>query len=259
MRENMSELLFLGTGAHDWSSPNEDGFFRRYSAALVNDDLMIDCGKYVFDFAQSVNRNDLYDNVTDLIITHQHDDHFCRDTVLKLAQNRKLRVGCDGNIQRQIGDHPNIEFVHFEQYEWYDMGRYKIMPLLSNHDVIVSGDARAFHYIVETPDGKKLFYGLDGAWYLRPSWSKMQKHRFDVMVLDCAVGDMHDWRIFEHNTIPMLRMMTREIRERNMLTDDGRIFVSHMAKTLHKSHEDTQSILKEIDVIAAYDGMKVVF
>ncbi len=257
--DKMAELLFLGTGAHDWGSPNEDGFFRRHSAAMVNDDLVIDCGKYLFDFAESINRSDLYDNVTDLIITHQHDDHFYRDTVLRLARDHKLRVGCDGNIQRQIGEHQNIEFIHFEQYKWYEMGRCKVMPLLSNHDIIIDGDARAFHYIIETPDGKKLFYGLDGAWYLRPSWAVMQKHRFDVMVLDCAVGDKHDWRIFEHNTIPMLRMMTREIRERRMLADSGRIFASHLAKTLHTSHEDTTNILNKIDVITAYDGLKVVF
>lgn len=247
----------MGTGAHDWGSPNKDGFFRRYAAALLNRELMIDCGKYVYRFAESVNKKDLYDNVTDLIITHQHDDHFCRDTVLRLAERGKLRVGCDGNIQRQIGEHTNIEFIHFEQYEWYNMGNYRVMPLLANHDVIVKGDARAFHYIIETQDGKKVFYGLDGAWYLRPSWAEMKKHRFDAMVLDCAVGDMHDWRIFEHNTIPMLRMMTREIRERNMLAENGVIIASHLAQGLHGSHEETKNILDKLNIITAYDGMCV--
>ena len=59
-------LLFLGTGAADWKMEHKETYpdFRRYSAALVNDDLLIDCGPHIFDFAESIGRPDLYDGVT---------------------------------------------------------------------------------------------------------------------------------------------------------------------------------------------------
>ncbi len=257
MEIKMAELLFLGTGAADWKLEEKDGFFRRNSAALIDRTLMLDCGSHIFDYAEASGDTALYSGVTDVIITHNHFDHFCRDSVLRLAQNQKIRVGCSGEIMNIIGGNPNIEFVVFTPFEEQNMGKYKIIPLLANHSVIYSGDACAFHYIIETPDAKKIFYGLDGAWFLRPSWEVMKLHRFDVMVLDCTVGDSDDWRMFEHNTIPMLRAMINEIRNRNMLAEHGKIIASHMAKALHVSHEDTAEILKRIDVLTAYDGMKI--
>ncbi len=37
------ELLFLGTGAADWNGPEADGSLRRFSCALVNGHILIDC------------------------------------------------------------------------------------------------------------------------------------------------------------------------------------------------------------------------
>ena len=125
--------------------------------------------------------------------------------------------------------------------------------------MVVDGDACAFHYIINTPHGKKIFYGLDGAWFLRPSWEEMKKHKFDIMVFDCTVGDSVDWRLFEHNTIPMLRMMVEGIKMTDILEDNGLLVASHLARTLHDSHEETTQILQEINMLTAYDGMKLKF
>lgn len=255
----MDEILFLGTGAADWIIENKNDFFRRYSAALINCEFMVDCGEHIFDFAKSINKDDLYTNVTDIIITHNHADHFCKESVVKLAENKKIRVGCDKQIRDIIGEHPNIEFVLFTPFEAKKMGKYEVIPLLANHQMVISGDACAFHYIITTSDNKKIFYGLDGAWFLRPSWEVMKKYKFNLMVFDCTVGDRDDWRLFEHNTIPMLRIMIEGIKTADILDDNGMLVASHLARTLHSSHEETKKILEEIDMITAHDGMKLVF
>lgn len=254
----MSEILFLGTGAADWFKEEND-FYRRHSAALLNGELMLDCGEHIFDFAKSFGNEKLYDTVTDILITHSHRDHFRPESVLKLAENKKIRVGCDRVIMSEIGEHPNIEFVVFKPFETKLMGKYEVTPLLANHQIVIDGDACAFHYIIKTPDGKKVFYGLDGAWFLRPSWEEMKKHKFDVMVLDCTVGDSNDWRLCEHNTVPMLRMLVEGIHMENMIAENGVIVASHLARTLHKPHEETKEILKKAGMLTAYDGMKLVF
>lgn len=87
----------------------------------------------------------------------------------------------------------------------------------------------------------------------------MKRHRFDAMVFDCTVGDMDDWRLFEHNTIPMLRMMIKEIRHRDMVKENGVLIASHLARTLHGTQEQTQESLKPLDMLVAYDGMKISF
>lgn len=255
----MNEILFLGTGAADWNISDKGEFFRRNSAALVNNDLMIDCGEHIFDFADDFADEGLYDRVENIIITHNHSDHFSKESVLKLSEKHKIKVGCDEKIASLIGEHKNIEFEIFKPFSEKTMGNHKIIPLLANHDIVADGKSYAFHYIIETKDGKKLFYGLDGAWFLRPSWEEMKKHKFDVMVFDCTVGDFHDWRIFEHNTIPMLREMTKEISAQNMLKEKGSLIASHFARTLHISHSDTKEILDKINVMTAYDGFKAEF
>ena len=255
----MDTFLFLGTGAADWAIQDRDktDYFRRNSAALLNKDLMLDCGAHIFDFAESYGNPNLYDGVTDILITHDHSDHFQEDSVLRLAEKQKIRVVCDGAARKRIGEHPNITYLRLSLYKRKRVGRYDVTPVLANHDVVITRDRRAVHYIIETPEGKTIFYGLDGAWFLRPTWETMLKHKFDLMVFDCTVGDSDDWRLFEHNTIPMLRKMVDGIRERDLLKDDGKLVASHMARTLHESHEDTEACLKGLSMLTAYDGMNL--
>lgn len=254
----MNEFVFLGTGAADWSLEHKSGFFRRNSAALLNRELMIDCGCHIFDFAESEGDVGMYDNVTDVVITHSHGDHFCKSSISAIAEKQKIRLGCDRHIMRVVGEHKNIEFVLFEPFETKKMGKYTVTPLLANHHVVCKDDEFAFHYIIRTENGKTIFYGLDGAWFLRPTWEIMKKHKFDLMVLDCTVGDKSDWRLFEHNTIPMLRMMTEGIRNEGILAEGGVAVASHLARTLHESHEKTTQILSRLGMLTAYDGMKLV-
>lgn len=255
----MSEILFLGTGAADWDINEKSGFFRRNSAALLNNDLMIDCGAHIFDFAEDFADGTLYDGVTDIMITHNHSDHFNKESVLTLAKKRKIRVLGDAQIEEALAGAENIEFIRAVPYAEQKLGRYSVIPMLANHDIVADGDKFALHYIIKTPDGKTLFYGCDGAWLLRPTWNKMLEYKFDLMVFDCTVGDSDDWRLFEHNTIPMLRTMLKEVREKEMIKAGGKAIASHLARTLHVSHEETVKILEKLDMLTAFDGMKTEF
>ncbi len=255
----MDQLLFLGTGAADWKMEHKltHADFRRCCAALVNDDLLIDCGPHILDFSESCGEIGLYDHVTDILITHGHSDHFRAETVLQLAEKQKIRLYCDRFTRDKVGAHENITFVSLSPYKRRRVGRYLVTPLLANHDEVITRTKKAYHYIIRTPEGKEIFYGLDGAWFLRPSWKEMLCHTYDLMIFDCTVGDSDDWRLFEHNTIPMLRKMTAEIKEKNLLREGGKLVASHMARTLHGSHEDTARVLKEMDMMAAYDGLRL--
>ena len=255
--EQTDTLLFLGSGAADWNLEDRDGFFRRHAAALLNGTTLLDCGAHIWDFTETW--QGALDGVTDVLVTHDHDDHFHLPSLLCLAEKRKLRVACDGYLRAKIGAHPNIAFVHMQPFVPFHMGRYKVTPLLANHDVVLAGERMACHYILETPNKKTVFYGLDGAWFLRPSWEEMRRHTFDLMVLDCTVGDREDWRIFEHNTIPMLRIMVKQIEEAHLLRKNGQIVASHFSRLLCGTHEETARTLEQFRVRAAFDSMRIHF
>lgn len=258
----MNELLFLGTGAADWlieESGEENKEIRRNSSALINGELMLDCGPHVFHYQKYVGGEDLFDKVKYLLITHDHSDHMNPDNIRALADHHPMTVICDEYTQQEVGTHPGITYLTNKPYERIQAEQYQILPILANHDVVTMGNRQAVHYIITMPDGKNLFYGLDGAWFLRPSWETMKEYHFDVMVLDCTVGDSPDWRLFEHNTIPMLRTMIEEIRRIGMLAPGGHLVASHLARTLHLDHASTAAILDKEGMETAYDGLKMRF
>lgn len=253
----MSQIIFLGTGAADWEIENKGDFFRRNSSVLINHNLIVDCGPHIFDYRECFGDDVLYDNVTDVLITHAHSDHFSKASLLRLSQNQKLRVWGDGQIGREVSDCENVEFTALEPHKEVKFGDYTVLPLLANHHIVTNGDCCAFHYIIKTKDDKTIFYGLDGAWLLCSTWNEMKNHQFDAMIFDCTVGDGDDWRLFEHNTIPMLRKMTKEILERKMLKESGVFVASHLARTLHTSHEETEKLLKKSNILTAFDSMEL--
>ena len=257
MGKENDTLLFLGTGAADWSQPDKDVFYRRSAAALLNGSVLLDCGPAIREIAET--DPDALSGVTDVLLTHDHDDHLDVPALLTLCASRRIRVACDGFARTRIGAHPAIEYVPVVPFVPFFTGGFAVTPVTANHDTVQSGTRQACHYILRTPDGKTVFYGLDGAWFLRPSWEEMLRHKFDVMVLDCTVGDRDDWRMFEHNTIPMLRMMTREIEAQKLLAPGGKIVASHFSRTLHAPPDETERILGAFHVRAAYDGMQIRF
>ena len=254
----MNTLTFLGTGAADWDIAERDGFFRRNSSALLDNKILLDAGAHVFDYLACENCPDLLNGVSLVLVTHDHEDHVDFYTLRRLAEHHPFSLAADEELFEQLGDVPGITPVLLPLYEESEFMGYRITPVLANHDVVLAEKRRAVHYIVTTPEGKTLFYGLDGAWLLRPTWEEMKKHRFDLMVFDCTVGDSDDWRLFEHNTIPMLRKITDEIRRLGMIKNEGKLVASHLARTLHLDHEATAEILKELSMLTAYDGLSIV-
>ncbi|MBE6650561.1 MAG: hypothetical protein E7613_04530 [Ruminococcaceae bacterium] len=248
----MNSILFLGTGAADWNinDRKEGEFFRRNSSTLINRDLLVDPGAHIFDYAEK-NDSAILDGVKYVLVTHNHGDHVNADSVKRLAKNCNITVFCSNPVRERIGDTPNVTFITPEIYKSVTLGTYTVLPLLANHDDVLN----SFHYIIKTADGKEIFYGLDGAWFLRPTWEEMKAHRFDMAILDCTVGDFDDWRLFEHNTVPMLRKMTAEMKRLEMMKENGVMVASHLARTLHPSHEECVEIFAALDMVTAFDGM----
>jgi len=111
------------------------------------------------------------------------------------------------------------------------------------------------HFIFELGE-RKLFYGCDGGWLLNATYNYMKKQAFDLMVLDCTVGDyVGDFRLGEHNSIPMIRLMLPSFKTTGITTEKTVIYLSHIAPSLHAPHADTVRIAREIGCLVAYDGL----
>ena len=147
----------------------------------------------------------------------------------------------------------NVAVKRMKKFEPYELSeKIKITGLLANHDP----ESAPQHLLFEK-NGKKFFYGCDGAWMMTKTFNYLMDSRLDAMVLDATVGDYEgDYRMAEHNSIPMIRMMLPSLKAKDIITDKTKIYLSHIAPRLHKSHDETVRIVKKDGLTVAFDGME---
>ncbi len=257
------KLTFLGTGAADWdiNAYTEGAPHRRFSSALVNDDLLIDPGPHIFHFCETNACPDLLDGVKNIIVTHSHADHFNPANVARLCVGRDCTLwgdeACHRKLMMALGHEAaaGINFIETRPGRAYTMGDYAVTPLRSNHATDDPEETTRL-YLVEK-EGRILYYGCDSAWIPTTAWNVIKEKPVNAMVLECTCGETarNDWRIFEHNTLEMLELMLATFRKYNYFADDVKYYASHLAHTLHTDHESTARVLADMGVTMAYDGL----
>jgi len=255
-----NKLLFLGTGAGDWliERRGNSKFWRRYCSVLINDDLLIDPGPHIYDFSSSIADPELYSDVKNVLVSHRHADHFSNESLTKLSEKNKVNLFCDDFTFLHLDDKNIVNRIKPVLFEKIALGDYFITALPSNHAREING-AEPYHFIIETKDEKTLFYGLDGSGFTSSEWEEMKRHKFDIMILDSTIGFRKDERVFEHNDLSMLKILTNEIYEEGLLKDGGTIFASHFSKKLMPPHLITEKILNNMGVAHTYDGLEINF
>ena len=252
-------LLFLGTCACDFSPKLQTEFkdsfdfdARRSSSALLNGKFLIDCGYHCLDSLRIAGVD--AGQITDVLITHLHKDHFLVSNVERLAKGRKTPLRLWVRSDAELPHIENVEVRKMDKKQTYDLGEgMTVKGLLANHDETVSPQ----HFVFEK-NGKRFFYGCDGAWFLHETYYALRNTDLSLMVLDCTCGDYEgDYRMGEHNTIPMLRAMLPSLKTWGVIGENTKTYVSHLAPSLHKPHAETVKIMKELDVKVAYDGLSV--
>ena len=251
------ELLFLGTGAADWpqNQPVEATDIRRMTSTLLDDSTLIDCGPDAYGYYCYLGKDP--SKITDVILSHSHGDHINFGELKKFAEaSGHIRFWCDVVAKAKV-DAQNIdgvEAIAVTPYEEVEINGYKVMPLVANH-FEGETDEKPLHYIIEK-DGKKLFYGCDGAMFLGRTWLILRSAKLDCVILDCTSGDFIDHlRFGTHNSIPMVKLIVQAMRERKVLGENSKVVASHLARTLHTSHAETAELLAKDNIITAYDGM----
>ena len=254
------KYTFLGTGAADFSPLLEreladrlDKNARRSASMLLDEELLIDCGPHTCHAAELLGVDRA--NIRNLLITHIHADHFSPASVRNLAEGQEaLHVWhCEGAPMPEL---PGVVYHPLRPFETYDVGRYRVTALPANHTGF------PVHYSIVEPAGrgereKKLFYGCDGAWFLNETFYKLWNQHYDVFILDGTVGDkLGDFRLAEHNSIPMIRLMLPSLQRQGVFSPQVKIYLSHIARTLHASHDELAALLKKDGLLAAYDGLK---
>lgn len=251
-------LLFLGTCACDYSPKlkNEykncfDKDARRSSCALLDGQYLIDCGEHCLE-SMGIAGTQL-SAITDIFITHFHSDHYNPEHIKKVAEagDRTLRVWVRSDAV--VPEIPNVSWKYMEKGKEYEIGDFKVVGLLANHDECVYPQ----HLLFEKGD-KRFLYACDGAWFLNETYYRLKNVKLSLLVLDATCGDyLGDYRIGEHNTIPMIRLLLPSLKKWGAITEETKIYLSHLAPSLHKPHFETVELVKSDGLDVAYDGLEI--
>lgn len=217
------KLLFLGTGAADYSEKHREcSGYRRNSSALVDGTLLIDPGPCVLEALKTFGVD--ISKIRYMICTHAHKDHYHEATVAFLQK-------------------AGVQLIAFADGESQMLGDYTVTALPGNHSIHVQ------HFIVD--DGtSKLFYALDSAWLLYEEIQEIKAHGIDFAVLDGTIGFVRgDYRVFEHCSMDMIIAMRQ-----SLAPFVKRVCVSHMARTLHTDHPTLAQEMEKHGVETAFDG-----
>lgn len=238
------KIRFLGTGAADWHGVDERGELRRRTSTLFDDSLLIDLTEETLSVIPAQAR------VDDVFITHSHEDHFSPGAIAALHP-RRLYLHESWADEIHV---PGVQTIPLTVGQWTDAAGFSLLPMPSNHSTSRPRE-QTLHFLLRR-DNRFFLYATDGAWLLNRELKLMEGVRLSGMAIDATIGDGHegDYRIFEHNSLPMVRIMVDTLRATGMLLPDAPVFLTHLARTLHpgKAALD-RSILPPL--VACHDGM----
>lgn len=190
--------------------------------------------------------------ITDIFITHFHSDHYNAGHIGKIAKASKNGVRVWVRADAKTPDIEGVEWKYMQKGTPYSIDEnMTVTGLLANHDE----DFFPQHLLLEM-EGKKIFYALDGAWFLNETYYALKNAQLDLLVLDCTCGDYEgDYRIGEHNTIPMIRLMLPSLKRWGAIAQNTQVYVTHIAPSLHKPHDEIAEDFQKDGVGVAYDGL----
>ena len=252
------DITFLGTCARDFSPRLEgdlkdkfDKDARRSSSMMIDGCMLVDCGRHTLESLRIAGKDTR--QISDIFITHLHDDHYDAGNIAAIASGDRTPLRLWAREGANIPQIDGVELLYMKPFEKYCVREgMHIVGMPANHDP----NAYPQHFVIEI-DGKKIFYGCDGGWMLNETYNALRGALVDFWVFDATVGDYEgDFRAAEHNSIPMIKLLLPSLRTIGAIGESTVIYLSHIAPSLHLSHEQTVKIAEAFGAHVAYDGLQ---
>jgi phosphoribosyl 1,2-cyclic phosphate phosphodiesterase len=248
---------------------------RKRSSFLINDDFLIDLGPDVTTAAAECGVD--LTQVQYCLITHAHSDHFdashlsTRDPGYRAIDMPRLSLYASPASLRVMSemlkrecetadlfdpvslDGMNLEVHPIEPLQTYKAGEYEVKAFVSDHDPEVGSLIYAIRQGRAT-----VLYAVDSNQFSEEVWQGFRDHqlRFDVVIMDhtYGAGIIGDGR---HLNANQFYEHMRRLRSENLLTDNSRIFATHISHEGNPVHEELAEYAKKHGYEIAYDGLVI--
>ena len=253
------KLLFLGTGAAGSKNKYEyeiEDIRRRCASMLIDEHVLVDTPKQSFDYATKLGVDTSL--ITDVFLSHLHSDHYNKEAFLSWvnAAKGKINLWCGKRIVPALElseeELERINICPIEDMDEFDTAGMHVVALPANH-----AGVHALHYVFEK-DGKRLYYGLDGAWFTPREWRYLHGSglAFDAMILD-ATNTSHDpikyGNYGEHNNYLLLPIVVQTLRGSGVAGENTKLIADHIGS--HMKNVEAIDFVKSLGMIPAYDGL----
>jgi len=247
---------------------------RKRSAALINDDLLIDLGPDIMTASYLHGRP--LTRVRYCLQTHAHADHldtshflsrspgygvvgaprlhfYASPTSMQLAA-RLLESDCApaSFLDPEVGEGLNVELHQIEALQSFAVGRYQVTAFPANHDSAVD----PLLYAIEA-EGRSIFYGADTATLPEETWQGFHRHKlqFDLLILDHTYGP--DELGTDHLSAHQLIEHVARMRQEGLLADGARVLATHIAHEGNPAYPELADFASRHGYEIAYDGLSV--
>lgn len=233
-------------------------------------------GKILIDFppdtyTHALNYSLQLGKVRHLLVTHSHMDHFFPVELIHRHEHfghgaqGMLHVYGSEAVEKAFYDavlidrfkvHPlddAVKFVRISPFADFMADDYHIIPLPADHDK----REMCFIYIIEK-DGKSLLYGHDTGMNLsKEAWDCIFSHKYNLVSLDATMG--HKQIGGYHMGLPDDIAFIKMLEEHGCIYPDTVKVINHFSHNGEMTHKQLEEFAQEHGMIAAYDGMKVLF
>jgi phosphoribosyl 1,2-cyclic phosphate phosphodiesterase len=281
------QLIFLGTAASE-GYPNAfcdcenctaarragGPSLRKRSAALVNDDLLIDLGPDLMAAAQQ--HGVVLASIHYCLQTHEHHDHFdpthlhsrsqycgvygnpplhyylSASAQDKLNQHIAPHLGPEGLLDEAMAEALNLQIHQVQPFDQLQIGPYRVLAVRARH----APELIAMLYVISR-EGRTLFYCTDTGDLPDETWQAMVSYgrQFNVVVMDHTFGLKE--RSGGHMNREQFVEQIEKMRSHNLLAGDARIYATHLGHHSNPVHEELAAQASEYGYLVAYDGLVV--
>ena len=239
---------------------------RHRTSYRLGDHIQIDWGPDTFAASIALGLNT--STITDLVVTHTHEDHLApqefyyrrpgfsqvsEDSVLTIHGSEQVEEALCGKID---DDSPfRLAFDQLKAYEERELGaelaqqEVSLIPVPAAHAQDIGG---AYNYIFRI-DSRRLLLGNDTGWWEDEVWDCLAGFTFDVVIMDSTYGPHRERR--GHLGVHEVVEARQELASRGALKENCRLVANHFSHNGGWLHAQLEEFFAPHDIEVGYDGM----
>lgn len=241
----------------------------------IDSKMLIDLGA---DAAIQAVRYGDFRELEHVLVTHTHDDHLCAHMMMQAFWGRDrdkplhyyftdkaydiTDKWCNnswilkGQVARWVKE-GIIVFHRLEYYCRYEINGIGVIPFEGNHKGNI-GENSAM-YLLELPDGRKLFYGLDSGRYPDKTLEMLKEHKIDIFISEATMGTAGKHPGGQHLCLDDVKELSECLLKQGTLNENSQLFLTHISH--RTSHSDMIKAVNELNfpvkTTVCYDGIKL--